>query len=278
MGLTPPRVPLDARAIRVGRGVLIGFLVLADVAALAMVLPIAFQPFSQDWQVLVAGADRIRQGLDPYTDLTSPNGGGFVWSPVAAWLMIPISTIGVWGWRALHVLAALAMPGWRLRLLTLAIFAFWSDVAFGNVTAFALLLAAWALRGRRWAEVSYLVLLCLAPKPIFVPVALWLLWKRPALRPWFATIVALNVILILLIGFGPQWLEALWHARTEMANPINFAPSAMIGGWWVPVGAVLAAFSFWKGRLGFASLFLSPYWLPYYLLMPVLDADGRARE
>ncbi|HEX5467088.1 MAG TPA: hypothetical protein VFW92_10495 [Candidatus Limnocylindrales bacterium] len=270
---TPAGLRLDPRLDRVARRVLLGLLVLANLAALVMVLPIAFQPFSQDWHVLVAGADRIRLGLDPYTNLASPDGGGFVWSPVAAWLMVPISLVGVWGWRALHVVAALAMPSWRLRLLTLFVFPFWSDVAFGNVTAFALCLAVWALRGQRWAEVAYLALLCLAPKPIFIPVALWLLWQRPALRPWFVGIVALNALLILAIGFGPQWIEALWHARTEMANPINFAPSSLVGAWWVPLSLVLAAVCFWKRRLGFASLFVSPYWLPYYLLMPVLDAE-----
>jgi len=44
-----------------------------------------------------------------------------------------------------------------------------------------------------------------------------------------------------------------------------------MGSLWVPIGLVLAAWLTWRGRLGFASLAASPYWLPYYLFMPFLE-------
>lgn len=44
---------------------------------------------------------------------------------------------------------------------------------------------------------------------------------------------------------------------------------------WVPIGLALAAWLTWKGRLGYASLAASPYWLPYYLLFALLELVRR---
>ena len=38
-------------------------------------------------------------------------------------------------------------------------------------------------------------------------------------------------------------------------------------------GLALAVWLTWQGRLGFASLAASPYWLPHYLLMGLLEAQ-----
>jgi hypothetical protein len=51
----------------------------------------------------------------------------------------------------------------------------------------------------------------------------------------------------------------------------NLGPSALIGWAWVPIGLALGAWLTWKGRLGLASLAVSPYVLPYYLVMILLE-------
>ena len=44
------------------------------------------------------------------------------------------------------------------------------------------------------------------------------------------------------------------------------------------IGLPLAAWLTWKGRLGLASLAASPYWLPYYLLMLLLELPIRTAQ
>ncbi len=248
----------------------VGLLALGDAALLAVSVPRIFDPVvATDWSALVEGSRRISGGLDPY--LSPATAGGFVWSPVAAWLMVPLSLIGLWGWRVLHLLAALAMPTTRLRLATLAWWAFWIDAAFGNIMVFALLLAAWSVTGRRWAQLGFVALVCLAPKPIFLPFVLWLLLANPDLRLPAGEIILVNAGLIALVGHGQAWLLTLAQRGAELANVINLSPSALVGGWWIPVGLVLAVVLYRRRLFGLAGLALSPYWLPYYFLMPVLD-------
>ena len=51
----------------------------------------------------------------------------------------------------------------------------------------------------------------------------------------------------------------------------NYGPSRFIGLLWIPIGVALAVLLTWRGRLGLASLAISPYWLPYYFLMLLLE-------
>jgi hypothetical protein len=242
-----------------------GLLALADLALLAVSMPRFFGARAVDWAALVGGGEQVRQGLDPYV------GGGFIWSPVAAWLFVPLSLLGMWGWRLLHVVAALAMPSWRLRIATLAWWAFWIDAAFGDNMTFALLLAVWAATGKRWAQLGFVALVCLAPKPIFIPFLLWLLMTRPGLRQPAAAIIVANAALVALAGHGREWLQALAHRGSELTNVMNLSPSAVVGAWWLPVGITLAVLFYRRRLFGLAGLAFSPYWLPYYFLMPLLD-------
>jgi hypothetical protein len=127
-----------------------------------------------------------------------------------------------------------------------------------------------ALAGSRIGTGVYLLLALLMPRPLAVPLLVWLLWKRPEWRIPFAVAVVLNVVAVVALGYGPAWLTALLHAG-EGTSVADFGPAAFIGTLWVPIGLVLAAFLTWRGRLGLASLAASPYWLPQYLLMLLLD-------
>ena len=61
---------------------------------------------------------------------------------------------------------------------------------------------------------------------------------------------------------------------TQVGIAFDVGPARLVGGWWIPMGLVLAAILTWRGRLGWASLAISPYWLPYYLMMPLLEIRG----
>lgn len=258
---------INLRFVLVATGV--GLIALADAVLLVVSVPRFFDPQSVDWSILVDGGRRISLGLDPYVNPASVS--GFVWSPVAAWLMVPLSLLGVWGWRLLHLLAALAMPTWRLRLATLAWWAFWIDAAFGNVMTFALFLGAWALTGRRSAQLGFVALICLAPKPIFLPLLLWLLLANPGLRKPAGAIIVANALLVVLVGHWQGWILSLSNRSVELANTWNLAPSLVVGAWWVPIGIMLAVVLYRRRFFGLAGLAFSPYWFPYYFLMPLLD-------
>src|SRR5205823_450904 len=117
--------------------------------------------------------------------------------PIVAWLFVPISWLGPTMWRILHVAAALALPGRRLALLVLVSWPFWFDFATGNVVVLALLLAVYALRGSRGAGLGFLAMTLLVPRPLMLPVAGWLLWKRPWLRWPAIGLFAAHVVIVL---------------------------------------------------------------------------------
>ena len=133
------------------------------------------------------------------------------------------------------------------------------------------------LRGSRLGTWIYLIMVLLIPRPLMVPVAVWLLFKQPGLRLPFAAAAALSLLAALLSGYGVEWLGVLAHAGpVEIVNPYQIGPSRLIGQWWVPLGLALAAVLTWKGRLGLAGLAASPYWLPYYLMYGLLELDHDA--
>ena len=163
-------------------------------------------------------------------------------------------------------------------VLVLLSWPFWFDVEAGNIMIFVLLLAVWSLAGRSWAIGGFLGLLLLAPRPLMLPVAVWLLWKHPRWRVPFAVMFIVQAAIVLLSGWAAPWIGALIGSSTEIGSALNFGPSRLIGLAWVPIGLVIAAYCTWRGRLGIASLAASPYWLPYYFLMPFLESPwGRAR-
>ncbi len=49
----------------------------------------------------------------------------------------------------------------------------------GNTFTFVVVAAAFALRGSRFGALAFLALTALMPRPVQIPLALWLLWTRP---------------------------------------------------------------------------------------------------
>lgn len=221
-----------------------------------------------DWVQYVEAAERLDGGdLYAVTDTYA-----YRYSPLLAAVFGLLAPLGTIGWQVLHVVAAVALPSWPLRIAALLSWPFWYDVQTGNVMVFILLAAAWALTGSRLASGAYLILAILIPRPLMLPVAAWLLWKRPEWRLPFAAAFAAHALAVLAIGWGPEWIGTIVAAGRDADLPSNVGPSRFIGTLpWLAIGLPLAAWLTWRGRIGLASIAASPYWLPYYLIMPLLE-------
>jgi uncharacterized membrane protein len=227
-----------------------------------------------DWVNFIRASERVQAGT--LYDLAYPY--AFRWSPVAALAFELIVPMGLLAWRLLHIAALVALRDWWLIAVVLIGYPFWFDVETGNIMTFVVVLAVLAVRGSRIAGVAYLLLIILVPRPVQVPVAAWLLWRRPGLRIPFAAAFVVHAAIVVALGYGTGWIGALLGGGSELAGNINLAPSAIVGWLWIPIGVALSVWFFSRGRLGLASVALSPYWLPYYLLMLLLELDPRARR
>lgn len=192
------------------------------------------------------------------------------YSPLLAYGFTLIAPIGTIAWLALHF-AVLPLLGRTLGLITLVSFPFWSDVYNGNVMVFVFVCAVLALRGERWAQIAFLALTVLIPRPLMIPVAAWLLWQHRGLWGPFAAVFSLHAALVMLTGYGDEWIASLLsRGADDFGARMDFGPARFIGVAWVPIGLALAAWLTWKGKVGLASIAASPYWLPPYLLMGLL--------
>ena len=222
-------------------------------------------PNPADWRMLSLAGQRA--GTDALYDPAIL----FRYSPLYAWLLVPLMTIGPLWWAALHVPAALAFGNWRVSAIVLISWPFWFDALSGNVLIFVVLIAWWALRGNRIAGVVYIALCLLMPRPLMAPLAVWLLWKRSEMRLPALAVTAVWTVGTLATGLTDEWLRALPTAGAMFDHFWNVGPSRWLGVAWVSVGFTLAAWLTWKGRLGLASLAATPYVLPYYLLFGILE-------
>jgi hypothetical protein len=221
-----------------------------------------------DWVQYVEAAERLDGG-----ELYAVTGTyAYHYSPLLAPVFGLLAPLGTIAWQGLHVVAAVALPSWPLRIAALLSWPFWYDVQTGNVMIFILLAAAWALTGSRLATGAYFLLAILIPRPLMLPVAAWLLWKRRDWRLPVGAAFAAHAVAVLAIGWGPEWIGAIVAAGGDADLPSNVGPSRFFGTvQWLSIGLPLAAWLTWRGRLGLASIAASPYWLPYYLVMPLLE-------
>lgn len=215
-----------------------------------------------DWSTLSA-----LSLADPYAV------GGFRWSPPAAWIWATaVVPLGLPLWQALHLVVLALVRDWRVIGLALLSWAFWQDLANGNVMTLVVVSAWWALRGSTAGTVAFLALSVLVPRPLMLPVLAWLLVKRPQARLWFALLAVLVIGLALASGQMGDWVERLLvTGRDELSSMWNIGPSKLIGPVWIPIGVALAAVLAWKGWLGISSVVIGPYLFPYYMLMGLLD-------
>jgi hypothetical protein len=262
-------------ALRIGRVRAVWIALLPVLAVLGAVNFIAIaglisasfhQGVPNDWYQFQLAGQRIASGLSPYA-VEPP--WTFRWSPVAAWMLLGLTAVGPFPWLVAQFASLLALPR-RVALLALLTVPFWADVYEGNILTFSLVLAVLALRGSRVASLGYFALVLLVPRPLMIPVAAWLLWQRPSLRLPGVAVFLVHGLLVLIVGYGGEWLQRLVTSGDEIALH-NAGPSALIGAWWIPIGVALALFFTWRGRLGLASLAASPYLILYYWIFGLLE-------
>lgn len=221
-----------------------------------------------DWQVFGLNAGRLLTGQDIYAPPRP-----FVYSPVMAAVLAPFVLLGYPVWAALHVAALALLRNRWLIAVVLVSWPFWTDLAAGNLFTFVFVVAYCAVRGKRWAEWAYLAACLMMPRPVQLPLLLFLLWHRPHLRLGFVALFVVHAVAVVASGQAWGWWQILVvQGGLEMAAEWNVGPSRIIGAWWLLVGVPLAAVLLWRGRPALSGLALSPYWLPYYLLLPLADA------
>jgi hypothetical protein len=218
-----------------------------------------------DWRNYEIAVSYLLAGQSPY-DPTWTSGTPFLYSPLLAWLMVPIVPLGFAGSVALHVGAlALLRDRWLIAAVAVS-WPWWTDLTAGNLFGLVFVLGLLALRENRWAEYGYLVACLLMPRPLQMPLAAWLLWRRPYLRGPTVVIALGSLILVVGTGLAQEWAEFLVTATAPMYGMNSYSPTRSLGMLWLVIAAPFAAYSFWRGWIGLAGILVSPYLIPSYFL------------
>lgn len=241
------------------------------------VLPftIAFGPQVPDWRTFTLLPEQLADGSLYTSGALQPV---FAWSPVMAWIMAGVSVVGYWPWVAAHV-AAVGVLALRLPLVALLVacsWAFWIDAAGGNTMTFVVVAGALALRGGRTAGLLYIALSLLMPRPVQLPLLVWLLWHdRSMIKPMIIMFVV-HGALVLGSGYAAEWITAT--ASYGVTTQVSLGPTRYFGLAWLAVGIPLGGWLTWRGHVGWAGLAITPYLLAQYLLMPVIEIGIKRRE
>lgn len=241
-------------------------------------------------------------GGDPYSVY------GYVYSPFALLAALPFRVAGEWGWFAVEVVAlvwimldASGSLGWPSRVLVVIAGVFFlpamSDLLLGNVTIVLTALALIAVRSDRiGAGVAFGIALAAVPKPLFVPLLLWMVaYRRQSLAGTIVGGLAASVVGILILGVDP-YLSFFTALSTGAGIPTDFvgnlglsAVSPVVGviGNFVAVAVVGAAIAFLTAEsalvvASLAGVFMGTYAglyssLPLLISLPVLAATHRRR-
>lgn len=219
-----------------------------------------------DWGFWESSLVRWRDG----TLYDSAHGIPFVWSPIAAALLPLVLTLGYLPWAAVHIASVLVLRNRTLIALALLSWPFWIDLAQGNTVTFSVVASVAALRGSRPGAIAYWALLALMPRPMLIPVGVWLLWHHPWTRvPAFA-IIAAHTGVVGMIGLLDDWVAAAIHYGST--NEAGVGLARLLGVWGLVLGIPIAGWLTVRGRLGWAGLVMSGYVLPQYLMILLLEA------
>ena len=208
---------------------------------------------------------RVVTGGTPadWLNLTTVSGDPFSnpqwrWSPVAAWMTPSLTLIGLAAWRVLHFAALFLLRDVRLALLLVVSYPFWFDVVAGNLLAFVAVAGVLAVRGNRAATVATYALALLMPRPLVLPLVVYLAASQPWSRRWLLGLLLAHALLVLLSGLSPEWAARLIASGSEIGHPENIGASRWIGDWWLLLGIPLSIWLLRIGRPGLSGLALSP--------------------
>lgn len=244
--------------------VLAGYLAINAVAAWQLrTYPALTQP--QDWGLWLLVPHMLESG-------TLYDYGYFVWSPTAAYLLVPVVAAGYQVWFALHVASLALLGNPRVGLLVLASLPFWADTLMGNAMAFVAVAGFLAVQGSRPGAIAFLALTVLMPRPLQLPLAASLVVADRRLAiPAMAMLVA-TVGIAMVTGYLDDWIaSALPFGAGSMEHLGNVGPTALIGPAWYVIGLPLAVWLTLRKRFGLAGLALTTYVAPQYLLVALWE-------
>ena len=133
-------------------------------------------------------------------------------------------------------------------------------------------LAVLSVQGRAWAQAGYLAIAVLIPRPLMLPVALWIVWQRRAWWPWLLVVGILYVAATWATGWLEEWIGVLRSVSAGLEGKTFFGWQRWIGSWWWAVAVPLAAVLMWGRRPGLASIAIGPHIVPHYWLFLMLEA------
>jgi hypothetical protein len=259
----------------------VGIAVLATVNLILLAVILAaflYSHIGSDWYGTYVEAGRRVVAGEPLYEWGAP-GYGFRYHPLTAYLFAGLTPLGYAAWAGLHFLPLLALPR-TVALIALVSFPFWADVYNGNIMVFVVVAGFLTLSGSRAGTWAFLVLAVIAPRPLMLPVLVWIIWQRPEWRLPFVALAVASLATALLSGSGMEWVAALLSIGSsggDIGSTVDIGPGLLIGAWWIPLGLALGAWLIWRGHLGWAALAVSPYWLPYYPLVLLWELN-RARR
>lgn len=242
--------------------------VLAGQAVVALVvLASPSDWWGKDWEILTEAGARITAGLNPY-DVNQHERLRF--SPLLAYFFAAIEPIGMIGWTMLSVAFLGILRDWRLIAMFVASLPFWLDIITGMTFAAVPVLAIAAVRGSFAAQLGFFALSALMPRPLMLPVLVWLLWRKPRARLLGVCVVVSFTVAAGFTGWADEWVKDLMTvAGSEDVRPV-VQPLAWLGPLWFAMAGV-GAWLTTRGHLGVASLAVSPYWNPSYFLLLLLE-------
>jgi hypothetical protein len=229
-----------------------------------------------DWHNYEIAVGNLLSG-QPLYDPGWTNGTPWLYSPLLAWLLVPVVPFGFAASVAIHGAALAALRDRWLIAAVAVSWPWWTDVTAGNLFGVVFVLGYLAIRGEKWAEYGYLAACLLMPRPLQFPLAAWLLWKRPPLRLPALALTAGTLGLLLLTGRGFEWGGFLATSAGPLyATPnYSYSPTQWFGISWLLISAPIAAFALWRGWVGLSGLIVSPYLIPSYFLVFFWDLFGR---
>ena len=221
-----------------------------------------------DWEIFATAGERLVAGLDPYAFGTDDH--TFRWSPLLAYVAALITPLGPWLWSLVAIASLALLRDWRLAAVFLLAYPFWIDLAAGASFWFLPLIGILAMRGSTGAALAIAAIAALIPRPIMIPLLLWLWWRRPDLRLPALAIIGACIIGSVATGWGDEWIGRLLETSTTTGGGWSLHPFGILGPLWF-VMLPVAVWLTWKGHVGLASMAAAPYWLPSYYLMLLLE-------